>query len=216
MKQQIFSILSVLAITANFIPILLVLLKKLWKETPFLLFGLYWMLGGLVNILDKIPGISLHTLETITVVYNMLDVPIVLALLHYSTASANIRKFTKLTAPAFLLVQLVNFLMRGWNYDAAKYLLAIGLLLVLTVVVWEISLYMQKLVHNAHENAMIFIHVSLLFAYGTFVIIYIFDYYVRISDSSMDNFMIYYISSLVAIIIASFGFFLKKPVRSIR
>jgi hypothetical protein len=210
LKQQIFSILSIAAIVANFIPLFLVLVKKLWKEIPFVLFGIYWMIGGIVNLLDIIPGLTQGSRETITVVYNMLDVPMVLALLYFSTASPAIRKFTRFTAPVFLAVQLVNFFSRGWNYDAAKYVMAVGLLLVLTVIIWEISLYMQKLEHTPQENAVIFIHVSLMFAYGTFVIIYIFDYYIQISNSGMDNFLIYYVSTLVAIIIASFGYLMKR------
>lgn len=210
LKQQIFSILSIAAIIANFIPLLLVLIKKLWKEIPFVLFGIYWMIGGIVNLLDVIPGLSQDSREIITVVYNMLDVPMVLALLYFSTTSTTIRKFTRFTAPVFLAVQLVNFFSRGWNYDAAKYVMAVGLLLVLTVIIWEISLYMQKLEHTPQENALIFIHVSLMFAYGTFVIIYIFDYYIKVSNSGMDNFLIYYVSTLVAIIIASFGYLMKR------
>ena len=69
---------------------------------------------------------------------------------------------------------------------------------------------MQKLEHTAKENAIVFMHVSWLFAYGTFVIIYIFEYYVKISGSEIDNFLIYYISSLIAVAIASIGFGIKN------
>ena len=105
-------------------------------------------------------------------------------------------------------------MVKGWNYDAAKYVLAAGLLMVLYAVVWEISRYMHKLEHTRHEKAMVFIHVSFLFAYGTFIIIYIFDYYIKVGVSSMDNFIIYYISSLIAIIIASIGYLAKGSKRN--
>lgn len=168
------------------------------------------MLSGLVNMLDKIPAITPETLRYITIVYNMFDIPIVLGIIYYTTASRPIRKFTGITAPVLLLVQLVIFLAKGWEYDSAKYILAAGLLFVMTALLWEISLYMQKLDHTRHEKAMIFIHVSLLFAYGTFIIIYIFDYYIKTGVSTIDNFIIYYISSLIAIVIASVGYLAKS------
>lgn len=206
MKDSVYQILSYVAITANFLPIVLVKLKRLWNERAFVLFALYWAFCGVINLLDIIPGISKAQIEVITVVYNMLDIPIVLGIIHYTSASAKIRQFTKVAAPSFLVLQLINFTVKGWHYDAAKYVLAVGLLLVLSVVVWEIYLYMSKLEHSRYEKAIIFIHVSLLFAYGTFVIIYVFDYIIYIGNASVGNFIVYYISTLIALAIASIGY----------
>ena len=213
MKSQVYNIISVIAITASFIPLVLVLVKKLWKESAFLLIAFYWVLSGMVNILDKI-GMPKPTMDLVTIVYNMCDIPIVLGLIYFTTTSLRLKRFTRIAAPSLLVAQLISFMVKGWNYDAAKYVLAAGLLMVLYAVVCELSLYMHKLEHTRHEKAMVFIHVSFLFAYGTFIIIYIFDYYIKIGTSSIDNFIIYYISSLVAIIIASIGYLAKGSSRN--
>ena len=213
MKSQVYNIISVIAITASFIPIVLVLVKKLWKESAFLLIAFYWVLSGIVNILDK-SGIAKPTMDLVTIIYNMCDIPIVLGLIYFTTKSFRIKRFTMIAAPALLVAQLISFIVKGWNYDAAKYVLAAGLLMVIYAVVCELSLYMHKLQHTRHEKAMVFIHVSFLFAYGTFIIIYIFDYYVKVGVSSIDNFIIYYISSLIAIIIASIGYLAKGSSRN--
>jgi len=212
-KSQVYNIISVIAITASFIPIVLVLVKKLWKESAFLLIAFYWVLSGIVNILDK-SGIAKPTMDLVTIIYNMCDIPIVLGLIYFTTKSFRIKRFTMIAAPALLVAQLISFIVKGWNYDAAKYVLAAGLLMVIYAVVCELSLYMHKLQHTRHEKAMVFIHVSFLFAYGTFIIIYIFDYYVKVGVSSIDNFIIYYISSLIAIIIASIGYLAKGSSRN--
>lgn len=208
-----YNIISVVAITASFIPIVLVLVKKLWKESAFLLIAFYWVLSGMVNILDK-TGIAKPTMDLITIIYNMFDIPIVLGLIYFTTKSLRIKRFTMIVAPALLVAQLISFMVKGWNYDAAKYVLAAGLLMVIYAVICELSLYMHKLEHTRHEKAMVFIHVSFLFAYGTFIIIYIFDYYIKVGTSSIDNFIIYYISSLIAIIIASIGYLAKGSSRN--
>lgn len=209
MKSQLYQILSYCAIVASFIPILLVAVKNLWREKAFMFIGFYWMLSGLINCLDLIPGISNATLELIIVVYNMFDIPIVLGIIGYATKSRLLGKIIRVAAPALLLLQLLNFFRQGWNYDAAKYILALGLVMVLFAVLWEISRYMQQIEHNRHEKAMIFIHVSFLFSYGTFIIVYIFDYYVNLAGSGMENLIIYYISILVAVFIASIGYLTK-------
>ena len=207
-----YNIISVIAIIASFIPIVLVLVKKLWKESAFLLIAFYWVLSGMVNILDK-TSISRDSMDLVTIIYNMVDIPIVLGLIYFTTKSFRLKRFTRIAAPGLLVAQLISFMVKGWNYDAAKYVLAAGLLMVIYVVLWELSLYMHKLEHTRHEKAMVFIHVSFLFAYGTFIIIYIFDYYIKVG-TSIDNFIIYYISSLVATIIASIGYLAKGSSRN--
>jgi hypothetical protein len=49
----------------------------------------------------------------------------------------------------------------------------------------------------------------LFFEYGTFVVIYIFDYLLPGTSTSSDNFLVYYLSSLVALPVAICGFLIK-------
>ena len=93
MKSQVYNIISVIAITASFIPLLLVLVKKLWKESAFLLIAFYWVLSGMVNLLDQ-SSISKPTMELVTIIYNMFDIPIVLGLIYFTTKSFRIKRFT--------------------------------------------------------------------------------------------------------------------------
>ncbi|MBY0536299.1 MAG: hypothetical protein K2P88_10650 [Chitinophagaceae bacterium] len=210
MKAEIYNIVSIAASIAYFIPILLLAIKKMWKQTPLLLFSCYWLLTGIINIMDRVPGIPRETLQMVTLVYNMFDIPIILFILGIATQYSFIKTITKFAAPGLLAMQLLFFIVQGWQYEAAKYTLAIGLLIVLFVVLAEIAQYMMKLEHSASENAMIYIYIALLFAYGTFIVIYIFDYVIKVAGTDIDNFLIYYISSLIAIIIASFAYMKHK------
>ncbi len=207
-KNLIYEIISVVAIVAYFVPLAIVLLKKLWPVTPFLLFALYWVIGGLVNLGDYM-GFSNRTVEITTVIYNMLDMPVVMAILYFTTSSPAIKKFTSIIVPGFLAFEIVNLAIRGLNYAALKYTLAIGLVLTLTLIVWEIILYLQKIVHSGREKGLLFIYAALLFEYGTYIIIYIFDYYLEHISSTMDNYLVYYVSSLIALVIATCGYLTK-------
>jgi hypothetical protein len=207
-KHQLYSVLSILAIVAYFVPVIIVLLKKLWHVTPFLLFALYWLFGGLVNLIDIFPP-SRRTTEIITVIYNTIDMPVILCIFYFTTSSAAIRRFVLIAAPGYALVAISSLVIRGINYDALKYALAVGLLLVMFIIIWEIILYLQKIVHNGREKGLLFIYAGLLFEYGTYIVIYIFDYYLENVSSQMDNFLVYYISSLIAVVIACCGFLTK-------
>lgn len=188
---------------------MILLLRRMEFKNPLFLFSMYWCVNGVINLLEKFPGMNHVMLERLTVVYNMLDIPVVLCLLWFATEVTKIKKFIKFAAPSLLGVQCINFMIQGWNYQAATYVLGFSLITVLVILFWEVYQYMSQLVHTAYQNAMIFMHVSLLFAYGSFVIVFIFDYCIKIG-SPMDSFLIYYISTIIAMMIALVGFTYKN------
>ena len=209
MKDQLFDIISVLAVIAYFIPITIVLINRLWKHRPFLLFASYWSLAGIVNLFDFIPGTTPGFRNTIGALYNMIDIPFMLFIFYFTSFSQKIRQFAKYSAISFILVEAINAYYNGISFQAIKYVVGIGVLLVLCVIISEIIYYLRKMEHSPLEKALLFIYSALLFEYGTYVIIYIFEYYIT-GSSVIDNLLIYYISSLVAIIIACFGFIIKQ------
>jgi hypothetical protein len=208
-KDQLFDIVSVLAVIAYFIPITIVLINRLWKHTPFLLFASYWTLSGVVNLFDFLPGVPLEFRNSLGALYNMLDIPLMLCIFYFTSSSEWIRQFSKYACISFILIESINAYYNGINYEAIKYVVGLGVLLVLFIIVSEIIFYLRKMEHTALEKALLFIYSALLFEYGTYVIIYIFEYFIK-GSSAIDNLLIYYISSLVAIIIASFGFIIKQ------
>lgn len=204
-----YQIVSVAAVVSYFIPLLLVLLKRLWNDRFFLFFALYWTLGGLINTMDFVPALPYRVNYTISVIYNIIDIPLVLAILYYTSNSILVRKFTSMAVIAAVAAEIIGIVVNGLTYDALKYSLGLGIALVLVVVVWEIIRYMQKMEHSNRQNAKIFIYAALLFEYATFILIYVFDYFVDEYDQN-DNFLIYYISSVVALFIASCGYLLFR------
>lgn len=173
-----------------------------------MLFALYWAFGGLVNLVDYIPAVAEKTVVKLNVIYNLLDMPMVLAIFYFTTSIHLIKKITQIAVPLYLVLAIINSVILGLNYDALKYMLALGLIFVLTILIWEIIVNLQKVQHTSREKALVLIYAALLFQYGTYIIIYIFDYYLISVSNVIDNFIIYYISSVVALAIASGGLLL--------
>lgn len=204
--------ISIAAVVAYFIPLLLVLLKKAWKDPFFRLFGIYWSLGGFCNLVDVIPGTSREFSYQVGVFYNMLDMPFILGIL-YCTSTYSLAKKTATASTALVIVlSIIGVVKDGLIYDSLKYSLGVGVAAVLCIVAMEIIRYMQKVEHSTRQNAKMFIYAGLMFEYATFVVIYIFDYIIE-TENRTDSFIIYYISSVIAMLIACCGFLMFRNAR---
>lgn len=206
MKEQVYEIITLLATIAYFVPAFIVIFKRLWKDPYFIYLGLYWLAGAVVNI---VTGIKSLPVEVIAVLYNMVDIPFMLWILWYTSSSTSLAKILRVVIAAYITIEVILVLISGVNYDAIKYIMGIGVLLVLVTLVWEITLYLQRIEHSNRERSMLFIYAALLFEYGSYTVVYIFDYFIIPPDQE-DTLLIYYSSSLIAISIACFGFLIKK------
>lgn len=211
MKEQVYQTITLLATIAYFVPALIVIIKKLWKDPYFLYLGIYWLTSALVNIITEIPGVPV---EVVSVLYNMIDIPFMLWILWYTSFSSSLAKILRVVIAAYITIEVMLVLIMGVNYDAIKYIMGIGVLIVIVTLVWEITLYLQRMEHSNRERAMLFIYAALLFEYGSYTVVYIFDYFIEPPDKA-DTLLIYYSSSLIALSIACFGFLLKKTKKSL-
>jgi hypothetical protein len=206
---MIYQIVSVLAVGLYFVPMLVVLMKKLWSIIPFRLFALYWLICALANLVEFM-HLPHQVLDLYTVIYNLLDIPVVLTIFYFSTTSPVVKKFTKIVAPTLLAAGLVNCIVRGFNTDSLEYVLGGELLIMLGVIVWELILKLQQIKLTGAVKGLLLIYAALFFEYGTFVVIYIFDYFLPGTSTTNDNFLMYYLSSVIALPVAICGFLTKN------
>lgn len=197
-----------MALGLHFIPLLIVIRKKLWSALPFRLNALYWLLCALVNLLALMP-LPADIIELCTVIYKVLDVPIILSVLYFSTSSAAVKKFTRLAAPALLAASLVNCIIRGFSTNVLEFVLGAGLLIATGVIIWEIILKLQKIRLTAKAKGLLLTYAALLFVYGANAVIYIFVYLLPGTSSASDNLLMYYLSALVALPVTIGGYLIK-------
>jgi hypothetical protein len=65
--------MAAIAILLFFVPMVIVLLRKLWTDKFLRIFSVYCTIEGLINLLDFIPAIPYKFVSDLNVVYNMLD-----------------------------------------------------------------------------------------------------------------------------------------------
>lgn len=183
---------------------IIVIIRRLWHDKAFLLFSCYWLFAGSINLLDATYHASNETREIVNVLYNMIDVVFLLVILYVNTNDRVKRVFISISGALYLVTLFVAVYLKGLNYNAGKYPLGLGIVVVVIIVSWTIAEYLLNLRHTRRQRSLIFLYAALLFQFGTFVIIYIFDYFIP-GSSQQDSFLLYYISSIIALLIAIFG-----------
>ena len=206
--------MAAIAILLFFVPLVIVIVRKLWTDKFFRIFAVYCTIEGLVNLLDFIPPIPHKFISDLNVVYNMLDFPMMLFLIYQIAVPEKFRNFMKAGIAVYFVFQFYFLFKLGIQYDAIKYTMGLGLVLVIGSVLWMLVNYLQRPDLENRQKAYMMILASILFDYGTFVVIYIFDYFMSNSDApNKDNLLLYYASSIVGMLITIAGLLLirNKP-----
>lgn len=210
MKSQIYQIASVLTVLLSFVPAVIVLLKKLWQVIPFNFFAIYWVVNGIVNtILLFKDALNKKVIEAIIVTYNSLDIPMIVGVIYFSAFSPRLMRFIRVGISLFILFEIGSLVHGGFHYESLKYVMGVGVVFIMTIIIWQISLYLQQMEHAAREKALILIHGALLFQYGTYIVVYIFDFYLPRFADNVDKYLIYYISTIISIVVGSSGLLLN-------
>jgi hypothetical protein len=188
---------------------LFVISKNLWRDSFFVLFAFFWAACGVVNLPDIFPVLSPRVSKMVGVIYNMIDLPLIIVILYFNSTRHRMKRFILTGLTLVLTLEIVGIVLNGLVYDSLKYAMGTGILLIISIALWEVIRYLQEMEHSNRQTAKIFVYAAILFEYGTFTVIYIFDYYTE-TAKHYDTYLIYYISTLIAILIASCGYFRSR------
>jgi len=185
--------------------LLLLFIKKLNKEKAYTLIAIYWLLNGSTNLpewLGQSENVSL--LNGITLLYNLLDTPLVL-LVFYFSASGNKKRMLLFLTILFLIFECIMVLWKGYNFDSSVIIIGFGGLLILVFSIWGVTEFFQKIEHTSFETTMGFIYAAFIFEYALSIVIFISNY-LNFKKETVDvNLFVYYLSVISATILTSFG-----------
>lgn len=197
------------AIGVCFVPFLLLGLKRVRQMNSFWILGIYWLLNGLVNLRTLKPfgsgaiGEFLHRLSNY---YDLADIP--LALLIFAVASrGKTRKQLLLVLVAFIAGESLLIGQKGYAYSW-PIVVGTGVSLIVGLSIAGLWQYLKKMEHDRFDISMAFVHGAFLFAYGTYLIIYLL-FYLRTPGTynEADSSLLYYTSVLLSAVITGAGIF---------
>jgi len=173
--------------------------------------GIYWLFNGLINL----PSLGLiHSaggrvfVQRINYFYSFTETPMVLLAFAFASAGKWRRQILWVML-GFVLGETVLLAVRGWSDNSSALITGAGLILILGYSVVGLWQYLTRMEHSRFEDSMVFVYASLLFGYGSYLIIYIFAHYRTASGglpyNEADSLLLYYISLLLSALVTSAG-----------
>lgn len=190
------------------LPAVAITVRKLWSVAFFKMFGIYGLMGAALTSLDLF-SLDPSIIDRIGLMYNMIDIPYVMLMIYIICRNQIVKRLIILSVVLYIFLQVVFFFREGMNYDALKISLGYGLGIILLALISTLLNYFRRMGLTQRQVAYVVILSALLFDYGSFIVIYIFDYYVQ-GYNITDNLVIYYVSSIIAMSIGTAGLFVRN------
>ncbi len=207
----IYQIIAAIAAVSFFIPFFVLMVKRLVKYQAFVWFAVYWMLSGTVNLLFMSEAFTGSRLMIVTErVFNLADAPFMLFILYKTVQVETIQESIKKMLPAFLCAVLLLTLITRLQPFAEILMVGGGLVIILMYIIWIIVHYIKGIKHNNTAYTLQFIYYALLFEYGISVVTFIFSYIIPDQSDLQDSFLIYHLSVIISVLVASYGLFMHK------
>jgi hypothetical protein len=209
-----YHVIAIIAAVSFFAPFFTVIVRKLFPYRPFIWFAGYWVLAGTVNLLFMSASFTGSRFMTVTErVFNLSDAPIMLFILYNTVHIEAIRKSIKKMLPAFLSTALLVTVITHLGGLAETILVGVGLVTILMYIVWIIVHYTNGIKHYDMAYTLQFIYYALLFEYGISVVTFIFSYMIPDQRDLQDSFLIYHLSIIVSVAVATYGLLTHKKNR---
>lgn len=206
-----YQVITIIAAVSFFMPFFIVTVRKLFRYQPFVWFAGYWMLSGAINLLFISASFAGSRFITVTErVFNLADAPVMLFILYNTVHIEAIRKSMKKMLPAFLSTALLVTVITHLESFAEALLVGAGLIIILMYIIWIIVHYAKGIKHGNTARTLQFIYYALLFEYGISVVTFIFSYMIPDQGNLQDSFLIYHLSVIISISVASYGLLTHK------
>ena len=204
-----YAIISNGAILLCLIPFLFLGWKHIRKIRTWWVLGIYWLLNGLDNFMEiwfasRSEGSHL-LVRQLSIGFTLLETPLVLLAFALAEGGRR-RKALLLVLTLFMAGEVV--LVRLQGHGALGPIIGTGLGIIILFSVMGLWDYLKKMEHSRFENSMVFIYASLIFSYGSLLIIYIFAHFHHPhapTGADADSFLLYYLSLLLSAAIACAG-----------
>lgn len=211
------AVLGVVSTYAFCLPVFLIVIFRLHVYKPFFALLIYFLLATVSNLMTEgvVPATE-QVRKIFGVVYNLLDLPLMLTGLLLFCGSRQKVKNICVTIVVFLLYEVVVLWWHGFTRQTVTYVLGPGIVVILA---YSVHLFVQyvklAVVHEKAIGKALMIG-AVCFTYGSYAMIYVF-YYVAETPAVAEVFILYYVASIVSAVLLSVGITLvQKRMRLLR
>jgi hypothetical protein len=202
MLPGINQMLSIMAVTLAFLPLVIYWWKKLAADKSYMVIAIFWTING-ISYIPEIFHWEWYKLAStqITLYYNLIDAPIIFLVFYYIFR----KNFFLYLILAFVVFEAVMISWQG-IVDSDNSIIGVGSLICLILNIWGISKYFLKVEHIDRENVLVYVFAGFIFYYGLFAVVYRYNY-LRPSGNELPYvYLINYSAICLATALISFGF----------
>jgi hypothetical protein len=218
--MSVYSIMGAAASICLLLPVFSVIFLRLTSHRSFPILIGYYLMTFICNILS-LGYIKMNpaVLDTVVYINNLLDTPVILYFLTYFNPLKEFRKKTMWIILGFVVYEIIILLWNGPNTTSLTVIQGPGIALVICYCVQLFSHQVQLAITNHKASGKAFMISSLLFSYGTFMIIFLMSniFQIQIDESGkprldyvQDLFLIFYIATIISCVTMTWGLYIES------
>ena len=183
---------------ALFVPVLLICLYRLYRNSSLLLLSVYYLLQGIYNLmsLGRMPG-SPKFVQLFGIAYNYIDIPLMLLVLLFFCPVKWTRQVIYFTLGLFLLFEVYVAFLYGLQPQSSLYILGPGTFIILLYSLYFFIHYAKLSIAKGKSMGKTLMLGALLFSYSLFALIY-YLHYIEKTPAVADVFLVYYIVTFIS------------------
>jgi hypothetical protein len=205
------SLLGIISSLALFVPVALILVLKLFSNRSFLALAICYFIVGAQNLMRLgVLGVPKTICQTISLIDNLLDAPLMLLFLIFFSSSALMTKRIRTCIYVFIAFEAIILAVFGFNVKAIRIIIAPDIVLIVAISFSFFLRYVRLSVSNAKSLGKAVMASSVFISYTIFSIVYIFYYLLKNEKYQDDAELIYYLISILSAILMSIGILIEN------
>lgn len=208
---------GLLTTLALFVPVLLILVGRLFTNTSLFTLALYYLLNLFCTLLElDVIKLSILSRQQAVVIFNYLDTPLMLVVLLFFCNQRWQRAVVLVMLALMLCFEIYVAVWLGMAVKSSTYILGPGTLLIFVIAIYFFFHYGKRSIVQGKGTGKTLMLVGVLFSYGAFLVLYFLHFLVH-TTAVADEYLVYYVSQLISASLISAGLvYLVKRAREIQ
>lgn len=205
------SLLGIISSTTLLVPVALIIILKLFSNRSFLALAIFYFIVAVQNLMrQSVFDVPRVIYQSMSLVDNLLEVPLMLLFLTFFSTSALMTKRIKTCIYVFLGFEAIILAVFGFNVKAIKIILGPDIVLIGVTSFLFFLRYVRLSVSNAKNMGKAVMASSVFISYVLFSIVYVFYYLLKNQQYRVDAELIYYLVTILSTILMSIGILIEN------
>ncbi|HWC55183.1 MAG TPA: hypothetical protein VG676_16475 [Chitinophagaceae bacterium] len=202
--------MGIISTVALLLPVILIFALRLYRSQCFLALAIYYFLNLCFNLMsENYIVVNADFKKIFGITNNLLEFPLMFIFITYFNYSATLARRIRYSVLIFLFFEIAVTAIFGYNKSAMTIIMAPGLSLLLFFSAWFSLRQIKITITQGKGIGKALMITALLFAYGCYMLIYVFYYIVK-SEEVADIFTMYFIAATFSSLILSIGIFIEN------